>query len=128
MRRETRIKICIAVIAPSSLREIVRACPRIYCEIRNVTFRGRRRSVTIDAPRRVVGASGNAAGLIDRSREARAASEEARREKRKERTKARCKMKGRREKRGHGLINTHDRTVDRSRERSRRPEVTDRRK
>lgn len=33
----------------SSLREIVRACRRIYCKIRNVTFRGCR-SVTIDAP------------------------------------------------------------------------------
>jgi len=38
--------------SPRPLRQIVRACPRIYCEIRNVTFRGSRRSVTIDAPRR----------------------------------------------------------------------------
>jgi len=42
-----------------SLREIVRACRRIYCEIRNVTFRGRR-SVTIDAPTTRRDALGNA--------------------------------------------------------------------
>lgn len=50
-----------ARISAGSLREIVRACRRIYCEIRNVTFRGRR-SVTIDAPTTRRDASGNAAG------------------------------------------------------------------
>lgn len=70
----SRIKICIAVVtwpgSHGSAREIVRACRRIYCEIRNVTFRGHR-SVTIDAPTTRRDASENAS-VIDRSREARA--------------------------------------------------------